>query len=39
MQGKIVQILDTIEEKVNTDRKALQNYQNQKAYLLSRMFI
>ena len=39
MQGKIVQILDTIEEKVDTDRKTLQNYQNQKAYLLSRMFI
>ena len=39
MQGKIVQILDTIEEKVDTDRKTLRNYQNQKAYLLSRMFI
>ena len=39
MQGKIVQILDTIEEKVDTDRKTLQNYKNQKAYLLSRMFI
>ena len=39
MQGKIVQILDTIEEKVDTDRKTLRNYQNQKTYLLSRMFI
>ena len=39
MQGKIVQILDTIEKKVDTDRKTLQNYQDQKAYLLSRMFI
>ena len=39
MQKKIAQILDTIEEKVDIDRKTLQNYQNQKAYLLSRMFI
>ena len=39
MQRKIIRILDTIEEKVDVDRKTIQYYQNQKAYLLSRMFI
>lgn len=39
VQKRIVQILDTIEGKINTDRKTLLDYQKQKAFLLSRMFI
>lgn len=39
IQKRIVQILDSIEEKINTDSNILLEYQKQKAYLLSRMFI
>lgn len=39
IQKRIVQILDSIEEKINTDSKILLDYQKQKAFLLSRMFI
>ena len=39
IQKRIVQILDSIEEKINIDRNTLLDYQKQKIYLLSRMFI
>ena len=39
IQKRIVQILDSIEEKINIDRNTLLDYQKQKNYLLSRMFI
>lgn len=39
IQKRIVKILDSIEEKINTDSNILLDYQKQKAYLLSRMFI
>ena len=39
IQKWIVQILDSIEEKINIDRNTLLDYQKQKIYLLSRMFI
>lgn len=39
MQEKIVHILDAVAKKMNTDKQVLLGYQNQRAYLLSRMFI
>ena len=39
IQKRIVQILDSIEGKINIDRNTLLDYQKQKNYLLSRMFI
>ena len=39
IQKRIVQILDSIEEKINIDRNTLLDYQKQKIHLLSRMFI